>query len=337
MQVHVLGRDQVLKTVYERADRLKSSELSDPGSAAARGVVMREAYRMEQISGHDTASMHAEIARLRAESRSGGRKAVLVGVGLLAAGAAAGLALGPSFPMAGMIAPIVGTGAAACAFMAGYGGFSNDRFYQETGEMLERWTRVATAPPLAPGEWLKTLPVVQPDTPATREEVLDLMQASRGYLAANLDQPGHAAALSEVERDLAGLSARTEEKLSEVRTNLASEQQALRKQMLKVGYGAVGGMLLGLVGLPFLGAAGIALGFGGSAALTTVGHVMLRREQKVLALDRHLAGWEQQLGHLKEMSAEVHQLASPGLTAGVKRQAGYLVVGGVRVPVAATS
>jgi hypothetical protein len=337
MQVHVLGRDAVMRTVYERADRLKSSELSDPGSAAARAVVLREAHRLEQIPGADTAAMHSELARLRADSRSGGRKALVVGAGLLAAGAATGLALAGSFPTGAMIAPIVGTGAASLAFIAGYGGFSNDRFYQETGEMLERWTRVATAPPLAPGEWLKALPSVRPDTPATREEVLDLMQASRGYLAANLDQPGHAAALSEVERDFAGLSARPEATLSEVRTNLAEEQQALRKQMLKVGYGAVGGMILGLVGLPFLGATGIALGFGGSAALTTVGHVMLRREKKILTLERHLAGWEQQLARLKEMSSEVHQLANPGQTSGVKRQAGYLVVGGVRVPVAAAS
>lgn len=335
MQVHVLGRDQVLKTVYERADRLKSTELSDPGSAAARDVVLREAYRMEQIPGQDTASMHAEIARLRQESRSDGRKAILVGAGLAAAGVAVGLALGPSLPMAGTIAPIIGVGSAATAFLMGYGGFHNDRFYQETGEMIDRWTRVASAPPVAPGEWLKTLPAATPNTPATRQEVLDLMQASRGYLAANLDQPGHAAALSEVERDLAGLSARPEEKLSDVRANLASEQQALRKQMLKVGYGAVGGMILGLVGLPFLGATGIALGFGGSAALTTVGHVMLRREQKILTLDRHLAGWEQQLVRLKELSAEVHQLANPAQSGGVQRQAGYLVVGGVRVPVAA--
>lgn len=336
MQVHVLSRDAVMKTVYERADRLKSSELSDPGSAAARDVVLREAYRMEQIPGADTTAMQSEIARLRQESRSDGRKAVLVGAGLAAAGVAVGLALGPSLPMAGTIAPIVGVGAAATACLIGYGGFHNDRFYQETGEMLDRWARVATAPPLAPGEWLKTLPAATPNAPATRQEVLDLMQASRGYLAANLDQPGHAAALTEVERDLAGLSARPEEKLSDVRVNLASEQEALRKQMFKVGCGAVGGMIFGLVGLPFLGATGLVLGFGGSAALTTVGHLMLRREKKILTLDRHLAGWEKQLQQLKAMSAEVHQLVNPGQTVGVQRQAGYLVVGGVRVPVAAS-
>ncbi|MCE7873952.1 hypothetical protein DYH09_26770 [bacterium CPR1] len=337
MQVHVLGRDAVMRTVYERADRLKSCELSDPGSAAARAVVLREANRLEQIPGADTAAMHSELARLRADSRSGGRKALVVGAGLLAAGAVTGLALAGSFPTGAMIAPIVGTGTAALAFIASYGGLSNDRFYQETGEMLERWTRVATAPPLAPGEWLKTPPAVTPNAPATCQEVLELMQASRGYLAANLDQPGHAAALTEVERDLAGLSARPEERLSDVRASLASEQQALRKQMLKVGYTAMGGMVFGLVGLPFLGATGLALGFGGSAALITVGQVMLQREKKILTLDRHLALWEIQLQQLKDMSAEVHQLANPGQTAGVQRQAGYLVVGGVRVPVAAGS
>ncbi|MEW6281498.1 MAG: hypothetical protein AB1758_23010, partial [Candidatus Eremiobacterota bacterium] len=143
-----------------------------------------------------------------------------------------------------------------------------------------------------------------------------------------------AAALAEVERDLAGLANRPGRSLSEVREELTRESGELRRKMQWVGCGAMAGLIGGLVGLPFAGAAGIALGFGGAVVLTAVGHVMLHREKQVLTLNRHLAGWEEQMGYLKDTAGEVHRLAEPGASVGVQERAGYLLVGGVRVPVA---
>jgi hypothetical protein len=286
---------------------------------------------MDRIPGADTAAMKTEIERLRSCERAGARKAALIGLGFVAASAATALTLGG---LAQTIAPIVCAGGAAMSFLVAWGGNYNNRFYQETGEMVDRWSRVATAPPVAPGDWLKTLPAADPTKPATKQEVLDLMAASRGYLAANLDQPGHAAALQEVERDLAALGARPEVSLSDVQSNLKTESTELRKKMFLVGCGAMAGIIGGFCTLPFVGAVGLLAGTGVMAGLTGIGQLMLRKEQKQLTLNRHLTGWEKQLQQLKDISAEVHKLAAPGATAGIKKQAGYLLVGGVRVPVA---
>ena len=330
MQVQVLSRDTLMKTVHERADRLKSSELSDPGSAAARGVVLSEAARMQAIPGADTRQMKLEIERLRAEQRSTGKKALAVGAAFVAAGGVAAAALSGT---PGFVVPIACAGAGCFAFVLAYGSRYNDGFYGETGEMVERWTRVATAPPVAPGQWLQTLPITDPHTRPTKQEMLDLMEASRGYLQANLEQPGHAAALQEVERDLAGLARRPESLVSDIRANMQAENQALRRKMLPVAYCAMGGLIGGLASLPFLGAYGMAAGFLGAAGLATAGQLMLHHEKGQLTLHSHLQGWETQLQSLKDMSAEVHRLAQPGPSAGIKKQAGFLLVGGVRVPV----
>lgn len=334
MQVHTLSRDRLMKTVSERADRLRSTELSDPGSAAARNVVLGEAARMQQIAGDDTLAMKAEIERLRASSRSGSRTGLGVGLGFVAASGVTALALSG---MPGIIAPMACAGAAAMAFMMSYGGFHNDKFYAETGQMIDRWSQVATAPPAKPGQWLQTLPAADPKSPPSKAEVQNLMEASRSYLTANLDQPGHAEALSAVERDIAGLARRPETDLSVLRSNMADEAQELRNKMQWVGYGAVCGMAGGVAGMFLVGWPAIAIGFGGSATLATVGQLMLRHERKELELSRHLGGWEKQLKQLKEISADVHALNEPGQSAGIRKQAGYLLVGGVRVPVASTT
>lgn len=324
MQVQALARDALLQTVYDRAKQLHAT---DSGSAAARAVVLREASRIEQIPGDDSSALLARVEELKASSRASGRRALGWAVGLAGVGVATGMAIGGP---AAFYVPLGALGAASIAGMISWGGYSNGRFYQETGEMIERWARVAQAPPLAPGP----LPRVDSSTPASKQQLLDLMEASRGYLAAHLDQPGHPAALAEVEQDLTDLSRRPETDLAELRAHLRAENVELRKKMHRVGWGAMGGMVLGLATLPLVGVAGMVVGFGSSAGLATVGQFMLRHEGRQLRLGRNLQGWETQLERLKEMSGEVERLAAPGSSAGIKEQAGFLLIGGVRVPIA---
>jgi hypothetical protein len=261
---------------------------------------------------------------LRGEARKTRRNTVLIGLGFIGAGAAAALTIGP-------IPAIACAGGAGIAFIQAYGAGYNDRFYGEAGEMIDRWTRVATAPPVPPPQ---TLPMVSAG-PATKQELLDLMQASRSYLTAHLDQPGHGAALAEVEGDLAGLSARSETGLAEIQSRIAGDAASRRANMHKIAYGALAGMVGGFVSLPLVGVAGMVLGLGTACALTTAGHLMLQTERSELTLARHLQSWEIQLQHLKDMSDEVERLTAPGQSAGIQKQAGFLLVGGVRVPVAA--
>lgn len=324
MQVQALARDALLQSVYDRAKQLHST---DSGSTAARAVVLREASRMEQISGDDSCAMLGRVEELKASSRASGRRALGCAIGLAGMGLAAAVGLSGS---AAFFVPLGALGAASIAGMISWGSYSNGRFYQETGAMIERWARVAQAPPVEPGP----LPRIDPASPSSKQQLLDLMEASRAYLAAHLDQPGHPAALAEVEQDLTDLSRRPESDLGEMRAHLRAENAELRKKMHRVGWGAMGAMVLGLAGLPLVGAAGLVVGFGSSAGLATVGQLMLRHEGRQLRLGRNLQGWESRLAQLKEMSGEVERLAAPGSTAGIREQAGYLLIGGVRVPVA---
>ncbi|MEW6279415.1 MAG: hypothetical protein AB1758_12370 [Candidatus Eremiobacterota bacterium] len=336
-----------MRAVYDYTGRLTG--LTDPSSAAARQVVLEEARRLEQIEGADTAAMQAEIARLRAVSRGGARKNLAVGGALvgLGAGGALGMLTGLA-PIVHPIAyPLVVAGAltVATAALAGAGAafnearifFGLDRFYREVDGALEGWIHLTVDPSEPPGHWLEAVPAPDPTRPTSRQEILGVMQAAHGYWVTHLDRAGAEAALAEVERDLTGLADRPGLSLREVREELTREVDALDRRKAWVGCGAIAGLVAGLLGLPFVatgivGAAPIAVGFGGAVLMTALGHVMLRREMRMLTLDRRLADWEEQVNTLRATAGEVHRLSRPGTSSGVQVRAGYLAVGGVRLP-----
>lgn len=342
-----MGQDQAVKVsraelLGSLSSRLDKARQSDPGSTALRKTWSRDLARLQAVAGQDSEAMHHSI------DASLARDWKLVGKSALATAGVAGLSgaafcLGVEFP-----AVLLASGAVlGVPFMlAGLWGVVEQH---QARAALDRWAPRASTPPQA---WLPALPPLDPKLPVQRQEVQQLMESARDYLEGSADVPGHQAALKLVKKDLARLSPLSGLSVDEVRASIQASKKSHENRLALCMGGALvtglAGMFLIMGGLPVLapgltaalvqvGIPWVAPGLAVYACAALPAWKALRHKLEQRKLDRfeqNLQGWEQQVQGLRAASNEVYQLTRPGSSSGVQNQGRFLVVGGVRIPVA---
>lgn len=334
-----VSRTELLTSLGSRLDKAGQS---DPGSLALRQTLARELARLERVPGQDTEAMHRSIDQTLARDWKLVGKSALATAGMAGLSAAA-FSMGAELP--GVFLAAFGV-LGAPFIAAGLWGVVEQH---QSRAALDRWAPRVAAP--APA-WLPALPPIDPKTPVQRQEVQQLMESARDFLAGSADEPGHRAALKLVEKDLASLRPLAGGSLEEVRASLQASKQSHENRLGLCLAGAVvtgvAGMLLMMGGLPALapglsaalvhaGIPWIAPGIAVYAAAGLPAWKALRHKLDQNRLDKfeqNLQGWEQQVVALRAISNEVHQLCQPGQSSGIQNQGRFLVVGGVRIPVA---
>ncbi|MEW6277479.1 MAG: hypothetical protein AB1758_02570 [Candidatus Eremiobacterota bacterium] len=336
MQIQSVDRQAVLAAVRDRAEALKGAR--DSVSCARYATLVDEVTRLAEVPGSNTGAMREELDRRLETARGRRARRLCATLAMGAVAAATTLVVAHTFGPgpACIAAEVLGLptliGAAATRE-------EHQAVRREEGTLrdLERWAAAATDPPGAsPDPWL-SLAGLDGSGPNRRGEVLALMGAARSYLQANPQESGANAALRQVETDLRRLSKRPDGTLGEVLAGLDAENQRLEK----LGYRlACGGMVSILATLGTV-IAGAPIAFGAAPALAagmlcTAGmHYVSRRQKHLGELRRNLEGWDAQLSAIKQPRAEVHRMANPEQGGGIRREESYVVVGAVRIPVAA--
>lgn len=330
-------RADVITALRAKAAPLEN-HLSSPPTAAAYHSLQGQADYLESTPGETLAEGKEILQAQRASLKEQRNQRWIAGGLLFAAGAACCFGDHPALT----VGRLVGLFGGAATFV--WGGMTDDkvRASQRMIDNLSYWEtaypKLDTAAPAGGGTLLKSS-LELAASQNMKSELLQVMDATEGYLASQPQEAEVQAALGQVQHDRRLVVANAGDSLEEMR-QLARQDTARANKLrnyLTVGAlatFAAGGACIAL-GAPNWA---VAIGSFGGAALAIRGGLYGDHEGRNNRLIGTVDRWEMQLDGLKNIARsgqEVRQLAEgmAGQTAGVEERDGHVVLGGIRVPV----
>lgn len=330
-------RADVIGVLRKKAEALEG-HLSSPPTRAAHDELLAQVRLAEGAPGETLAEGQQILAQRNDELRRKRNRLWAAGAGLFALGATCCFA-GNSTPF--VVGRLVGCMGGVGVFVAG--SMKDDQIgrNRRVSGFLKHWEnefpKMTAAAPAGGGTLLRsTLTLAAPEN--MKSELLEVMNATEAYLAAQPPEGSVQAALDQVRGDRFRVSDRPGASLEEMRQLARADTiraKKLSKQLLVLaGVGFAAGFAGIFLHQSLLTVPGVLVGM-----VTGVKSGMLGdNEGRNNALIGTLNRWELQLDGLKNVARagqEVQGLAD-GLqsrTAAVEEKDGHVVLGGIRVPV----
>ncbi|MCE7871299.1 hypothetical protein DYH09_13085 [bacterium CPR1] len=331
-------RLEVAEAIRKKAQPLEA-HLSSPPTRAAYDELMAEVRMLEGAPGETLADGRAILAEQSVNLRR--KRNVLLATGgvMLAAAAATALMPDSSLVVAVRLAGMTGgVGTFVWGATVGDALGRNDRLSGFLQAWEEHYPRLAAGAPAGGGTLVRsTLELAASEN--MKSELIQVMQATEDYLAAQPPEPSVQAALRQVRSDRAVIEKAPGESLEGMR-ELASQDTMRSNQLsrkLLVASLAAFGVSLASIAL-HLAPAVTLVTTTGVAGLAVRAGTLTDHEARNNYLIGTVNRWELQLDGLKNVARsaqDVQDLAQGmnGQGSGVQERESHVVVGGIRVPV----
>ncbi len=339
MDVSALPKTEAARMLRARTQGLDARR-SSPTSGAVCNWLEREADQLERSPGRTLAEVR-ELARADTRRLSALRNAMWTGVAALEVGGFSSLIWGgkASFVVGGLAAI-----AAGVAIMSQTPALVDKiRFRESDHNTAVRAEHYLKQPPVKREEPESLLinPLTSADPEHTKAELVDVLQATDKFLDQRAHEPGMWTAQLLVKGDLSRFQEMPGATLREMKDLAEADTATRRRSMKRAEYASYAFVVAGgacpiLIGGP-LGWVGLGLGAAGMVgAISKVCFDSVSIESNASRVNS-LNQWSMQLDSLKEFSGSrqvVEKLAAGGPRGtGVEKGAGFLNVGGVRIPV----